>query len=89
MTEHAPPSINPGAELRYGMTLLTATHQYLAGELTAGAYTAVIEEATDDFAPTEPAALVRPGLAIGMELASRLAKATGTGRRNGPGQHRS
>lgn len=71
-------NINPGAELRYGMTMLTATHQFLTGQLTDVQYGAIIEEATTDLAPQEPADLVRPCLYMGVRLASLFATATNT-----------
>ncbi|WP_327429470.1 hypothetical protein [Streptomyces sp. NBC_01236] len=70
--------INPGAELRYGMTMLTATHQYLTGQLGAAEFAAIIEEATDDLAPEGPADLVRPCLYMAVRLASLFATATDT-----------
>lgn len=71
-------NINPGAELRYGMTMLTATHQYLTGQLSDVEYGTLIEEATEEYAPQEPADLVRPCLYMGVRLATLFATATGT-----------
>lgn len=68
-------NINPGAELRYGMAMVTATHQYLTGQLTADEYTEVIEGATADLDPQGPADLVRPCLHVALRLARLYAAA--------------
>ncbi|MBW8704407.1 hypothetical protein MBT84_32890 [Streptomyces sp. MBT84] len=69
--------INPGAELRYGMTMLTATHQYLVGEMSDVEYGRIIDEATADLNPQEPADTVRPCLYMAVRLARLFATATG------------
>jgi hypothetical protein len=71
-------TINPGAELRYGMTMVTASHQYLTGQLSPAQYAEVIEAATADLAPQGPADLMRPVLSIALRLARMYAEATGT-----------